>query len=253
MTPDRASRGLVAFEKLLALFYPDVCQVCHEHRASAAEGYVCHSCWTRRDGVEFIVEPFCRCCGLPFEGDISVSFECSNCRDEQFHFRFARAAVKMRGVVQDVIHRYKYSNENWFEPFLADLLIRAAKPALARETWDYIVPIPLHWLKVRERSFNQSVRLARRLSRETGIPVKARLLRRTQRTETQTRLTRRERAENVKRAFAFAGRHPLNGQRIILLDDVLTTGATANACTKVLMDNGASVVDVWTVARGILK
>jgi ComF family protein len=254
MTRSLAASGIIGIERLFALFYPEVCQLCHEQRANAAEGYVCSSCWSRpRGGVEFIVEPYCRCCGLPFEGEISVSFECANCRDEQFHFRSARAAVKMGGVVQDVIHRYKYNHASWFEPFLGELLIRAAKPTLPRQDWDYIVPIPLHWLKVRERSFNQSVRLARRLSKETGIPVQPRLLRRTERTETQTRLTRAQRAENVKRAFAYRPRKPLNGERIVLLDDVLTTGATANACAKLLMDNGAGLVDVWTVARGILK
>jgi ComF family protein len=108
-------------------------------------------------------------------------------------------------------------------------------------------------MKRRERSFNQSLRLARRLARATGIPVNTRLLRRTERTRTQTRLTRTERAENVKRAFAYRLKTPLTGERIVLVDDVLTTGATANACAKTLMQNGAGVVNVWTVARGTLQ
>ena len=242
-----------AVNRLLALFYPDICQICREQKATAREGYVCARCCSGKDGMQFIVEPYCRCCGLPFEGEISVSFECSNCREEQFHFRFARAAVKLSGLVQDVIHRYKYNQATWFEPFLTDLLARQAVPALAREKWDWIVPIPLHWMKLHSRSFNQSQRLARALSNATGIPVKTSLLRRIESTPTQTRLTRAQRVENVKRAFHFSGREPLDGRRIVLLDDVLTTGATANACAKLLIHNGASLVDVWTVARGVLR
>ncbi len=247
------SRWTRRWDRLLALFYPDVCQVCREGCATAREGYVCAGCWSKRDGVQFIVEPFCRCCGLPFEGAITVTFECANCREEKFHFRFARASVKLSGLVQDVIHRYKYNQATWFEPFLADLLIRQALPVISRERWDLIVPIPLHWLKLRSRSFNQSLRLARALSKASGIPVKNGLLGRRKSTRTQTRLTRVQRAENVKRAFRFSGRRPLEGARVLLVDDVLTTGATANACAKLLIANGAGVVDVWTVARGVLQ
>jgi ComF family protein len=242
-----------ALDRFLALFYPDVCQICREEKATAHEGYVCPNCWSKRDGVQFIVPPYCKCCGLPFQGEISVAFECANCRDERLYFRSARAAVRLSGLVQDVVHRFKYNQAAWFEPFLTDLLVRQAVPALPREQWDWIVPIPLHWMKLRSRSFNQSLRLARALSNATRIPVKTDLLRRREPTRTQTRLTRAQRAENVKRAFHFRGREALNGARIVLVDDVLTTGATANACAKLLMQNGASVVDVWTVARGVLR
>jgi ComF family protein len=243
----------VLFDRIAAFFYPEVCQICKNERASAKEGFVCARCWAKPDGVQFVVEPFCRCCGLPFEGDINIVFECANCRDQRLHFRSARAAVKLTGLVQAVIHRYKYNQANWFEPFLADLLIRQAAPTLRPNDWDLIVPIPLHWRKLRERSFNQSLRMARQLSKVTGIPINARLLRRKKPTQTQTRLTRAQRAENVKRAFVYHSRNGLDGRRIILVDDVLTTGATASACAKLLMQNGASVVDVWTVARGMLQ
>jgi ComF family protein len=233
-----------------ALFYPEICQICRAEKAAAAASYICETC---RSGIRYIEAPFCDCCGLPFQGDITVAFECANCHDQQLHFRAARAAVELTGPLQEIVHRYKYNHAAWFEPFLANLLITHAQPVLAQSQWDYIVPIPLHWLKLRERSFNQSLRLARHLSRATGIPVHNRLLKRTQPTSTQTRLSRAERTENVKRAFAYRGGKKLSGEKIILLDDVLTTGATASACAKLLVQNGASVVDVWTVARGILK
>lgn len=241
------------WEAFLGLFYPNVCQICNEGEAGQREGYVCARCWTRPDGIQFIVAPFCRVCGLPFEGEMTGGFECGNCRDERLYFHSARAAVRLSGLVQEVIHKYKYNHAAWFEPFLSDLLLREALPVVQNETYDYIVPIPLHWRKRQARSFNQAEALARVLGKTTGIPVHKRLLKRVKPTETQTRLTRAQRAANVQHAFAWRGQEALQGERILLFDDVLTTGATANACAKLLMANGAGRVDVWTVARGILK
>ena len=242
-----------AWDRLLALFYPEVCQICRSERATHAESYLCSACRNGKDGIHPVEPPFCDCCGLPFAGAITVTFECANCREQELQFRSARAAVEFTGVVKEIIHRYKYNHATWFEPLLAELLVTAAQPTVQQTDWDLIVPIPLHWARLRGRTFNQSERIARHLSRATGIPLNSRLLKRIRPTHTQTRLTRAERTENVKRAFAYRGRNRLDGARIILIDDVLTTGATASACAKLLKQNGASVVDVWTVARGILK
>jgi ComF family protein len=242
-----------AWNRMLSLFYPEICQICREERASCAESYLCRNCRQGHEGIKWIEAPFCESCGLPFEGDINVNFECGNCHEQEMHFRHARAAVKFTGVVKEVMHRYKYNHASWFEPFLADLLVTAAKQQIRPDEWDYIVPIPLHWTKHRGRTFNQAARLALSLGKSTGIPLNRTLLKRTQPTQTQTRLSRAERTDNVKRAFRYKSRDPIDGKRILLVDDVLTTGATANACAKLLGQNGASVVDVWTVARGILK
>ncbi|MEY4385292.1 MAG: hypothetical protein RLY20_575 [Verrucomicrobiota bacterium] len=235
-------------EAALGFVYPAVCQLCGELRATAAEGYVCSACFQR---VRFVKPPFCERCGLPFPGDITTRFECTNCRDMELHFNNARSAVIAKDVVLEVIHRYKYNRALWFEAFLGDLLTTAAAPELKNANWDYIVPVPLHPTKEREREFNQARRLAHWLSRETGIPVNDRLLERTQSTRTQTLLTRAERAVNVHRAFAARPGAKLNGERIVLVDDVLTTGATTNACARALKAVGAGEICVWTVARGI--
>ena len=167
------------------------------------------------------------------------------------HFVFARSAVVAKDVALEVIHRYKYSRALWFEPFLADLLIRATGTELTRANWDAIVPVPLHPTKEREREFNQAQRLAAGLSRATHIPLQTGWLNRVAPTRTQTLLTRNERAENVRRAFAARPALRLNGERIVLIDDVFTTGATTSACARVLKAAGAGDVCVWTVARGI--
>ena len=232
----------------LGLIYPEVCQLCGAARATPAEGYVCGGC---RAKVRFIQAPFCERCGRPFEGDITTRFECANCLEMEWHFQSARSAVVARDPVLEVIHRYKYQRALWFEPLLAELLIRAAGPALAGTNEDMIVPVPLHPTKLREREFNQAERLANRLGAATQIPVNNGLLQRVVPTRTQTQLSREERLANVRNAFALRDGQRLNGERIVLVDDVFTTGATTSACARALAAAGAGEVCVWTVARGI--
>jgi len=236
------------FGVALGFIYPESCQICAEARATPGQGFVCGQC---REKIRWIEPPFCSRCGLPFQGDITSSFECANCRELELHFRCARSAAAARGVVLEAIHRYKYRRALWFEPFLADLLIGRAAPELGQENWDWIVPVPLHPVKRRQREFNQAERLAARLGQATRIPVQARLLKRRLPTDTQTRLSREKRAANVRAAFCLRRKQPLEGKRIVLVDDVFTTGATTNACARVLREAGAAEVCVWTVARGL--
>ena len=232
----------------LNLLYPPVCQLCHDQRAEARDGFVCAKCWSH---VRFIRAPFCERCGLPFAGDLTTVFVCTNCNDLKLHFTSARSAVVARTVVLEAIHRFKYSRALWFENFLAGLLIREAAPVLAKGNWHGIVPVPLHPVKLREREFNQAALLAAQLARATKIPLNEKILRRVHPTATQTLLTRDERAANMKNAFIVRKGTRLAGKRIVLLDDVFTTGATTNACAKALQVAGAAEVCVWTVARGL--
>jgi ComF family protein len=153
--------------------------------------------------------------------------------------------------VLEAIHRFKYSRALWFENFLADLLVREAAPVLRGQKWDFIVPVPLHPLKLREREFNQAALLAAHLARATDIPLNETVLRRVQPTATQTLLTREQRAGNMKNAFAVRPGRRLNGRRFVLVDDVFTTGATTSAGARALRAAGAAEVCVWTVARGL--
>ena len=236
-------------EPMLGFFYPECCQICGDERAGAAEGYVGARC---RSAVKFVQPPFCRRCGLPFAGAITDSFTCANCRDLALYFESARAAVVAEGVVLDVLHRFKYSRALWFEPFLAELLRNAAGPALMGAGWDLLVPVPLHPAKEREREFNQAEHLARRLGLALTRPVRTDLVARVEPTRTQTRLTREERAENVQHAFAARPKATLQGEAVIIVDDVLTTGATTNAVARILRQLGAGRVCVWSVARAVL-
>src|SRR5215831_17752625 len=171
----------------LGLLYPEWCQLCDAARATASESLICAHC---RADVRFIEPPFCSRCGLPFEGAFTQPFECANCLTSEWEFEFARSAVIARDKMREVIHRYKYQRALWFEPFLAELLIRKAQPELQQGHWDWIVPVPLHPTKQREREFNQAERLAQRLSEATEVRLNKKLLRRTIATQSQTRLTR---------------------------------------------------------------
>jgi len=232
----------------LAFFYPETCQICRTERATARDGFVCECC---RSQVHFIKAPFCERCGLPYPGDFTTPFKCTNCREMELHFSSARSAVVAHNVVREAIHRYKYQRALWFEPFLADLFLREALTALRGQNWDFIVPVPLHSVKHREREFNQAERLAAHLGAAAGIPLNSRLLRRVRPTATQTRLTRQQRAANMRGAFAVRPGAHLDGERVILVDDVFTTGATTSACAQVLKAAGAGEVCVWTIARGL--
>jgi competence protein ComFC len=232
----------------LGFFFPEICQLCEEERATAENGFVGAKCWSH---VRFIRPPFCKRCGLPFEGDFTTSFECTNCRELELHFSSARSAVVAKTVVLEAIHRFKYQRALWFENFLADLLVRESAPVLRGQNWNFIAPVPLHPLKQREREFNQAEILARHLSDATKIPLNTKLLRRVSPTMTQTLLTREQRAKNMRGAFAVRNGVKFDGERVVLVDDVFTTGATTSACAKALRAAGAGEVCVWTVARGL--
>jgi len=236
----------------LALLFPEACQICGKARAHPADGYVCADCWSKPGAIQFVRPPFCRRCGLPCAGAFTTEFVCANCHDMRLHFSGARSATVATGLVREAIHRFKYQRHLWFEAFLADLLTRELRPWLADTgRWDYLVPVPLHPRREREREFNQSARLAAAVSRTTAIPCLPRVLRRRRETESQTELSREQRAANMRKAFAIGRPFPLNGKRVILIDDVFTTGATTNACARVLRGAGAAEVCVWTVARGV--
>jgi ComF family protein len=235
----------------LGFFYDESCRACRCHRASAVEGYVCAEC---RHSVRFIRPPYCKKCGAIFEGAITNEFECANCREMDLRFSYARAAVPARDVVLNVLHQYKYDQALWVEPFLAGLFIQAAAPVIQAEGWDLIVPVPLHPRREAERGFNQAARLGWYLSEATAVPLAKGTVVRTADTRTQTRLSRKQRTDNVCRAFALkADRRQIEGRRIVLVDDVLTTGATVDGCARALLQrHGAAEVCAWTLARGLL-
>jgi ComF family protein len=238
-------------DRLLSLVYPEVCQICGEAVATPGEGFVCGVCAGDPAAVRFIGPPRCERCGLPYPGAVTGIFVCSNCEPLELAFDAARAAVVATPFILDVIHRYKYRRALWFEPFLVKLLLERAVPDLEGGGWNGIVPVPLHPLRLREREFNQAQRLAWHLSKATGIPLLEGVVERALATRTQALLDRRERAKNVAGVFAVRPGTGLVNQRLIVVDDVLTTGATTSAVSRVLRRAGAARIVAWTLARGL--
>jgi ComF family protein len=155
-------------------------------------------------------------------------------------------------TVRLALHQYKYHRALWMEPCLTQWLVSGAVPALTNQGWTCIVPVPLHSVRYREREFNQASRLAHRLGAALGIPVQENWIVRTAPTPTQTRLNRRERAVNVQGAFGAVKNASARNQSVIIVDDILTTGATTNAVAQVVRELGADRICVWTLARAVL-
>jgi ComF family protein len=198
--------------------------------------------------------PFCQVCGERFHGALEGTMSCWNCRGRDLAFAFARSGYHAHGLVRELIHRFKYGREIALATLLGQLLLRNWEDhRVARHRDWLLVPVPLHGGKERQRQFNQADELCRVAAAETGLE-RVNLLRRTRDTGSQARLDREERRENLRGAFALrpgeAVRERARGARVLLVDDVFTTGSTAHECAKVLLGEGkAAMVAVITVAR----
>lgn len=193
--------------------------------------------------------PFCEKCGEPFEGRIDGTFVCTNCAGRLWSIGKARAGFLARGVVRDAIHALKYGGQWHVLPWLGQWLIEGFDRYYRHEPIDALIPVPLFPLRRRERGFNQSYELARLLARARNLPI-WQALRRVRETRVQARLRRSERLRNQRHAYQLKRGFDLKDKRLLIVDDVFTTGATADACARVLRQNGAARVDVLTVARG---
>ena len=230
---------------LLSLFYPPHCAACGVNTGSGV-----HLCEVCAATVTRIESPFCRVCSQPFYGAITGEFTCSNCADRRFHFDCAVTRFMSRDVVREFIHRFKYEREFYLRHPLADWAAEALEDArLGAPAFDFLVPVPLHAARQREREFNQAEAIAKLLAKRNGVPVYE-ALQRVRYTTTQTRLDRSERMENLRGAFRV--RHPARVLRrhILLVDDIFTTGSTVDECARVLRKAGAASVRAITVARG---
>jgi competence protein ComFC len=208
--------------------------------------YLCHQCEAK---TVRIVEPFCQKCSEPFEGSITSEFTCANCAHRTIHFDAAVSAYRGRGMVREIIHEFKYGRQIHLRRLVARWLHSALDDERLRgRRFDVVVPVPLHATRLRERGFNQANLLAELLSAQTSIPLKP-LLERIRYTTTQTALDRSERMENLHNAFRLRKNADVRGLRVLLIDDVLTTGSTLSECARVLKRAGALSVHAATAAR----
>jgi competence protein ComFC len=235
----------ILLDTVLELFYPSNCVGCGQPQDLGA--LLCNEC---RETLTRIQAPFCRCCSRPFEGIITGEFCCPNCEDRAPAFACAVSNYQAKGVLRDLIHRFKYGREFYLRGVLTEYLTEAMQDArIQANPVDGLVPVPLHPTRLRERGFNQADALAETLSKRTRLPV-LRCIQRRRYTSTQTQFDRVERMQNLRNAFALRKSNDVRGKHLVLLDDVLTTGSTLHECALVLRAAGAESVRAITVARG---
>jgi ComF family protein len=230
----------------LDILYPRRCLGCGLS-APEAFRYMCWDCWSDAARIE---APFCELCGDPVAGAVDHDFICYSCSAEKPAFDGARSAARYDGAVGEALRQLKYEKALWLAPDVAELLQNCLDAEYSDRAFDVLVPVPLHHIRRRERGYNQSAVLAGELGRRMGCPVQPGSLRRIRPTATQTNLTAQERLSNVVGAFQHGRTQRLVDRRVLLIDDVMTTGATVNACAKALKKGGAASVHVVTAARG---
>jgi competence protein ComFC len=234
-------------EAAARLLYPPHCAGCGAALTGPAAGYLCRACRRARTRL---TGPRCGVCSQPYGGALTGPFRCMNCGDRELAFEFAASAYRTRGVVRDLIHQFKYNRQMHLRHVLARMLAEGFRDArLSDLRPDAVVPVPLHPARRREREFNQAEVLALLAGPRLALPVED-CLRRTRYTLTQTHHHREERFSNLEGAFALRPGAAVEGKLLALVDDVLTTGSTADACARALREAGAAAVVVITVARG---
>ena len=237
------------------LVFPPFCPICAERLGPARRDPLCGRCW---EGLERITAPGCARCGLPFgefAGDARPAGAtdrsggiCGACRRHPPTFAYARAAAHYGDHAREALHAFKFGGRRALAAPLGDLLAELG-PALPLEAMDVIVPVPLHPRRARERGFNQSWLLARRVAAAWRVTARADVLTRRVATAPQTALGADARRINVGGAFRVRRPELVAGRHVVLVDDIMTTGATAGACARALRDAGAAIVGVITVAR----
>jgi ComF family protein len=233
----------LALDALAAVLLAPSCAACGELLDTPTRGPVCDRCW---QSILPLTPPLCDACGDPLPSWRTISLPlaaCPRCRRTTRYVARARAIGEYDGALRAVIHAFKYEGRRSLARPLADLMRRRGSDVLARA--DILVPVPLHRSRLRERGFNQAADLARHL----GVPAVT-ALRRIRATATQTSLPAAQRHRNVRLAFAPTRRiRAVLGRHVVLVDDVSTTGATLEACARVLKEAGAGEVLALTAAR----
>jgi ComF family protein len=238
----------------LDLVFPALCPLCQVALGAGRRDPLCGPCWS---GIERIAPPCCDACGRPFLGfergpsvgqgaAPRATGRCGTCRHDPPRFDYARAAGVYAGALKDALHALKFAGKRGLAAPLGDLILAQCVDVVSADV-TALIPVPLGRARRRARGFNQAALVAERVGRALAVPVRARWLARLTETRPQSELSGSERRENVHHAFvastAAAGRH------VIVVDDVLTTGATAGDCARALRAAGAARVGVLTVAR----
>ncbi len=229
---------------LLDAVLPPRCLACGA--ITEEPGTLCAGCWVQ---VRFIAEPLCVSCGVPFEFEVGEGTVCGACAAASRAYVRARAAIAYDDASSRFILAFKNGDRTDAVRTFAPWMLQAGASLLTDA--DLLVPVPLHWTRLFVRKYNQAALLAHALGRHAGIPVAPTLLIRSRRTRALKHAGAQKRADTVRGAFAVPARRQrqLASRRVLLIDDVYTTGSTVGACARALLRAGATSVDVLTLAR----
>lgn len=233
-----------AFRFALDIALPPLCPSCREPLGQGTG--LCASCWSK---LSLIEPPYCARLGIPFTYDPGPGLLSMEAIANPPAYDRARAAVRYDDIARALVHRFKYGDRLDLAPMMGRWMARAGRELLADA--DALIPVPLHWRRLWARRFNQSAALAGTITGHTGVPTLHDALRRVRATPQQVGLSREQRADNVQGAFQVppARKAEVAGRRLILVDDVLTSGATVDTCARALLRAGAAHVDVLVFAR----
>lgn len=233
---------------LLDIIYPPRCHVCMDFidRAPDKAPEICNNCL---ENIREISHPYCPVCGLPFSSKAGDDHLCEKCILDRPHFDEMRAPYFYEGPIMEAVHRIKYSGRSDIINSLVPVLVKFTRNWLSDTNKMLIIPVPLHKKKLRQRGYNQSVLIARKIHRQLGAELDYLSLKRIRYTKTQTGLNVRERQRNVKGAFEVCDESIISGRDVILVDDVATTGSTMNECAKELKNAGCGKVFGLVLAR----
>jgi ComF family protein len=250
---DLSARALrQAGRAALDLLYPPVCLACR--RAIGEHGGLCPSCWA---AMRFIERPYCERLGTPFETDLSGAsgrfLSAAAVADPPVFARARAVALFWDGPARQLAHRLKYGDRGELAEPMGRWMARAGAELL--DEADLLIPVPLHRMRLAQRRFNQAAALGRAIAKNSGVPLRCDILTRVKPTPPQVGLTRRLRAKNVQGAFFIPDdkKIELAGRRIVLVDDVMTSGATLNAAARALLRAGATQVDALVFALGVTE
>jgi ComF family protein len=235
------------FKTFVAFLLPSQCHCCEKFLEEGQQG-ICPDCLSR---IRWIEPPFCTVCGVPFLSGEIKNHPCGTCLTQKQYYTIARAIGYYDGPLREAIHRWKYEEKNYLTTFFGEKMAEGFHRYWDPSSFDFLIPVPLHPQRLRERGFNQALLLVKELSQRTGIPYSKGLLQKKRATIPQVDLSGTEREKGVKSSFHTERREEVEGKKILLVDDVYTTGATVNECSKVLMKAEAERVDVLTLAHAI--
>ncbi len=236
---------------ILNLLYPELCFICAHPVSRHRDSSVCGVCWARIGNLR-IRRPWCASCGLPFPSPIVDAEQvCGKCGMRTPSYSGARSYGYYEAELSSLIRGFKFHHRRNLLQLLAHLLVDAFHESWEPSEFDCAVPIPLHWRRKRERGFNQSALLAKAMESLQGLPCFESALSRIRATTPQVGLTDAARLENLKGAFMCRNPESVAGKRVLLVDDVMTTGATVESASLALLRAGALRVSVLTVARAV--